>query len=214
MTNFEFADSLREDLFVDKNEYHYGNTWVGETKFCSNSENYPFIFKGQPLRGNPFSMIYCQSLSQLGGRLLTVKKIKEVMNSSRYPIIFKIKGIHYYIGKGYLSILHSLSAEPRILFIACINGNTNPTDLSQVKFFVDRSVFKNETYKPILPAIKDFMNNHIGDVILTNDISQYVGESIKIPTGLSILEMERYTKDVIVECLVDTLNGNKILELE
>lgn len=214
MTNFEFADCLRDDPFVDENEYKYSNVWTGETKFCSNSENYPFIFKGQPQRTDPFSMIYCQSLDQLGSRLLTVKKIKEVMNSSRYPIIFRIKGIHYYIGKGYLSTLHSLAAEPRILFIACINGSTTPTNLSQVKFFVNRIIFNDDTYKPILPAVKDFMNNHIGDVILTNDISKYVGEKINIPDGLTIAQREKYTKHIVVECLADTFKGNKILELE
>lgn len=210
MTNFEFADCLSIDPFSDNNEYNYGVTWLGNTKFCKDSENLPYIFKGQIVQSSPFNMTYCQSTNQLKGRLLTVKKIKEVMNTSRYPLLFRIKDVWYYIGKGYISRVTNLNSEPTILFVATIKGGTNPRDLSEVKFFVNRAVFTVEAFKPVVPVVKDFMNNHTGDVILTNNINKYIGESIQVPQNLSLSQLENYTKGVVSECIADIFTNNKI----
>lgn len=209
MTNFDFADELTVDPFTNSyNSYMYVDHRQSSLRFCADSENIPYIIKGfnpQGVAKDPKNTIYlCDSKTQFKGRLLNTKKIKDVMNSSRGAILVSFKDTWYYMGKGYLSLAIG-NKEPKMLFVACYNGKKSRlTSLEDIKFFVCRDIF-NEEHKVIQPAIKDFINNHVGDVVITNDIGNYVGESIKIPAGSSIAAVKEYTTAVVMECISDVI---------
>lgn len=207
MTHLNFADCLTTDPFTNNNHYHYSGIRNALPLVTKDSENVPFILKSQGVgsaRGI-FKMIYCDYSTQLRSRLLNTKKIKDIMDSSKYPLLFRFKDKWYYIGKGFLAVHTGSGNDPKILFVACYNGKKpNVTSIEEIKFFVCRDIF-NEEHKPLQPAVKDFINNHVGDVVVTNDVTNYVGEWIRMPSGLTLAEDKAYKASVVIECLTDVL---------
>lgn len=209
MTNLKFRDSLVEDTFIADNDYIYASLTPGKIRFCTDSENYPVILQGSSTATNKITISYAYYHNQFNSRVLTAKKIKEVMDSSRYPIMIKLREKTYFIGKGYMGYKNNLfdRSEPEPLFVACINGKNKYTnDLKQVKFFVNRKVF-NEDYKPMHPVVKDFINYHVGDVIITDEMEKYIGETIKLPVGGDLATQKKYRDAVVMECLDDLMYG-------
>lgn len=211
MTNFEFADALTIDTFPTHNDYYYGSLIESEMKFFKDSENLPYIIKALGGKSSKLTIVYSEYLGQFRGRALTTKKIKEIMNTSRYPLAIKLKDNYYNIGKGFLSRKNRLGRiiDSELLFVACVDDRKSiHNDMSEVKFFISRKVYLEEN-KPILPAIKDFMNAHTGDVIITNDIRRYVGDTIKTPVGGTLAQQKKYKEAVVLECLGDVLKKGK-----
>lgn len=205
MTNFEFGDRLEIDPFPTYNDYIYYDLAADDTRFYTDSENLPYIVKGFTDAHKALNkMVYSKYQTQFRGKILTTKKIKEVMNSARYPIRVVLKGFSYFMGKGFLA-RHLIENKYEYLFVACVNGAKSVyKDISEVKFFISRNIYLEEN-KPILPAVKDFMNAHRGDIVITNNIHSYVGEVIKIPPGGTLDQQKKYKKAVVIECLKDVL---------
>src|SRR5262245_31679680 len=102
MTTLEFDDKLTENPFKDSNRYNYYEIRNSGMYFDPKGDNYPFIMTSQKHGKDATQLNYSMS-SQFNGRLLTMPKIKEVINSAPLPLYFNIKDKTYLIGKGFLA---------------------------------------------------------------------------------------------------------------
>lgn len=203
MTTLDFKDELTE------NPFSYGNVFMytGERKsfnlyFSSNSDNYPFILKSGLLENNELQYTIG---GQLRNRILNTKKIKEVIDSARIPLYFRIKDNSYLMGKGFLARYNMYSETYQLLFVACIDDSRATTSIEQVKFFVSRELH-TDLHKALQPAIKDFVNGHPGDVVLCNNILDYIGDRFSMPRGGTIDSHIKYQRAVVRATLAQVLD--------
>lgn len=210
MTNLQFKDALTENTFSYSNSFMYQTSDYESFGmfFAKDSDNYPYILKGGV--SDEENLEYCAWSYQLQGRMLTSKKVKEVMNSARMPLYFKIRGNEYLIGKGFLST-YSLAGH-KLLFIACINGKKAVSGMDQVRFYVSKDVYQPD-YKMMQPIIKEITAAHPGDVMLVKDIREHIGEKIRLPKGGSLSSLREY-KDAVVRTAFSQVLSNAPLPLE
>jgi len=201
MTTLDFKDKLTENTFSYGNDFVYDeNTKKSFSLYFSrDSINYPYILKGGQSNEEELEVsIYSY---QLRSRVLNTKKIKEIMDSSRLPLLFNIKRRNYLLGKGFLAEYIHGEEINKILFVACVDGSKSVSSMEQVKFFVSKDIYTDE-HKALQPAIKDFIGAHPGDVIICKNVLDYVGEKIVFPRGVLISELITY-KDAIVRATVE-----------
>lgn len=202
MTNFDFYDSLRIHPFTNNNNYTYSGLTNTNLRFFKDCPNYPFIMTS-PHQNDPTVLRYSHYTYQLRGRLLNTARLKEVMDSCPIPLSFKIRERWYLVGKGFLAHMNSTTGfdeNLNMLFVACVEMSKPVESIEDVRFYVSRDIYK-EDYKTILPAIKDFMVGHNGDVILTSNIAKRIGDKIPFPRGGTIADRQRYKKAVMLEAM-------------
>lgn len=204
MTNLEFRDGLVDNLFSNNNNYMYGSLIETNIRFYKDCPNYPYIMTNGWEQQDPTILTYSCYAYQLRGRLLNTPKIKEVMDSAAMPLTFKIRDNHYLIGKGFLAHItntNEFTESFKMLFVACIDSSRRrPRNISEVKFFISRDIYREE-YKSVLPAVKDIMVGHTGDVILTSSIEDRVGDKIVFPSGGTIADRQKYKRAVMLDCI-------------
>lgn len=205
MTTLQFKDALTENAFSYSNGFYYSDLRSLGLYFVKKSDNYPYILKGAEY--DDFEMQFSSYSNQLRGRMLNTKKIKEIMDSSRLPLLFKIKMRPYLIGKGFLSTYDPITGEVKLLFIACVDDRKGTTSIEQVKFFVCKDIYTDE-HKALQPTIKDLIDSHPGDVVMCNKILDYIGEKISIPRGGTIAERKSYADAVVRAALLSGLTTN------
>lgn len=205
MTTLDFKESLIENPFSYANNYIYFSEHMRGCGlyFDPKSPNYPYIFRSNMMVST--ELRYSIYNYQLRGRLLNTKKIKEVLNGPKVPLWFSIKGKAYLIGKGFLAESDMRQGAGRLLFVACVDGTKHISSMSQVKFFISKEVY-TEQNKVIQTAIKDLVGAHDGDIIMCNDILDYIGEKLALPKGGSLAEMNQY-KDAVVEAALREAYG-------
>lgn len=203
MTDLNFYDSLVSNRFSSHNTYRYANITDTNLRFFKGSPNYPYImYSGW--HDDDTILSFSNFLPQLRNRLLNISKIKEIMNTAHMPLIISIRNKLYLIGKGFMA--HAVNKDEivdslKLLFVATATS-IRIRDIAEVKFFVSRDIYK-EDYKSVAPAIKDLIASHPGDVILTNNIEQRIGDKIPFPTGGTLEKRQKYKRAVMVECIDD-----------
>lgn len=209
MKTLDFSDGLVENVFTFGNTYAYGEKRSYGLYFSKDSQNYPFVLKGGV--SNDFELEYSWNTHQLRGRLLSTKKLKEVMNTAKIPLYFVIKNVAYLIGKGFLST-YDVCGNHQPLFIACVDGTKTISSIEQVKFYVSKMVYEDR-YKAVQPAIKDLVVEHSGDVVMCKNILDYMGERLSFPRRCSLSELNNYKQAVVRTCLMQGfVRGNPEME--
>lgn len=206
MTHLGFEDELIQNRFTNTNSYIYASVVETNLRFYEDTQNFPFIMRS-PWQTDRTVLKYSPYTNQLRGRLLNTAKIEEVMDTSPMPLMFQIRGKWYMIGKGFLAHVTNMSnfiESVKLLFVACINGSQRSLrlEIADVRFFISREIY-NEEYKAILPAVKNIMLAHTGDVILTSNLNDRVGDKISFPPGGSLGARQAYKRAVMIECLKD-----------
>jgi hypothetical protein len=204
MTNFEFYDGLRNHPFTSNNGYSYNGLTESSLRFFKDCPNYPFIMQN-PYQRDPTVLTYSPYTYQLRGRLLNTARIKEVMDTAPIPLTFKIRDKFYLIGKGFLAHVanvNDIGENFNMLFVACIEQGRVIEKMEDVRFFVNRDIYK-EDFKTVHPAVKDIFLGHPGDVIMTNNIAARIGDKIPFPRGGTIAQRQNYKKAVMLEAMGD-----------
>ena len=204
MTDLNFEESLTVSKFSNNNHYHLGYPKSTGLRFFKDTENLPFIMCS-PYQSNHTELQYSDSATQFRNRLLNTAKIKDVMNSSPLPLIVKIKGVQYLIGKGFLAqvAFNEFEVNMNLLFVACINSSKrHGYEMKDVRFFISRAIY-TETYKPVSTAVRDIIENHIGDVIFTSDIQNKIGDVIPFQRGGTLVSRNDYKKAIVMEAIRD-----------
>lgn len=202
MTHLDFADRLVHNTFSNNNTYTYVNVRNTDIRFFNDCRIFPFIMKSG-YNADQTTLMYSNHSYQLRNRLLNTAKIKEVMDSSHLPLMFSIKGKWYMIGKGFLAHItntNNYGESLNLLFVACIDSSKITRTISEVKFYVSRDIYKDD-YKAILPAVKDIMVPHTGDVILSSNLNNIIGDKIPFPTGGTLEERKDYKREIVIECI-------------
>lgn len=196
MKTLLFNDRLIINPFRSNNGYIYQSiTGTGvETTFLN--KEIPYIAKVQ--RGG--EIVYCDTV-QFNGRAVNTARIKEILDTSHYPLKISLEGRNYLIGKGFLASI-SKEGDIELLYIACIQSNLSIKDISQVKFYVSRKVY-HEIHKKISPAIRDIILEHTGNVLITSDIRSCISEKIDIPEFKTIKE-KKEAEEAVIETLIET----------
>lgn len=205
MTDLNFYDSLRIHPFSGRaNNYSFNIQTATNFRFSKYSTHLPFIFKSGYFRDKT-EMSFCIG-EQFGGRLLNTDRIKEILNSSPLPIVINIGGKNYLMGKGFLAHAESLveySDSINLLFVAC-NAAKRVETMEDVSFYVSRDVY-NEEYKAVLPAIKNILAAHRGNIITTNNIAGIITDKIPFPAGGTLKDRQEYNKKIMLECIKDSI---------
>lgn len=201
MTGLNFGDALVENAFSNNNEYNYYVLQPFGLYFDTNSENYPYILRGG--LSDTVELGYANAENQLRGRLLNTKKIKEIMDTSKLPIIIRMKDRLYLIGKGFLSTFDSIRKDGTLLFVACVDNRKQSVSMEDIRFFVSKKVYAEE-HKPFHSAIKDFTSTHPGDVVFCNNILNYISEKITMPRGGSVSRRLAH-RDAVVKAAIETV---------
>jgi len=195
MITLGFEISLAKNPFGNNNVYvSYGPTPCGI--FCDkHSKNYLYILRGEYPHAQSSSKVqelyYSSYRFQLGGRFLSTARVKEVLDSSRFPMIIPLKGICFLMGKGFMALLGPGGKISRILFAACTEGDGECT-IEDVKFFVDGEVLYTDNFRPVRTALKDIVKFHPGDITVTRDVGKYVGDRIITPQFTNLRDLDTY----------------------
>lgn len=203
MMTLDFKNSLINNRFTYNNDYIYSDLDGLNIYYKESEEEIPFIMTAKnDVRGsNPVlfhngEMQHSTYSRQLGGRTLTTNRIKEILDGSKIPLLFKIGNHRYLIGKGFLA-WYQPDGTHEVLFIAV--SKRDVSYMGDVKFYVSRTIY-NIRHKKLHPVIKDFMTIHTGDTILTNNIKKYIGSKIEMPTFKTVGSRLKYQKSLIQFC--------------
>lgn len=204
MITLHFRDSLINNKFNYQNEYYYGGLESLNIHYTKEDIEIPYILIAKDALKKAYhpdgELMFSTMERQLNGRSLTTNRLKEVLDSSRVPLIFKIGGIRYLIGKGFLAEYNSKESIS-VLFLATVEQGKEITSISQVKYYISRNVYLARN-KKIQPVIKDFMTLHTtGDILITSNVEKYVGHHVKFPSFKSITERKKYTSSIIDQCI-------------
>lgn len=196
MTTLEFKDNLTVNKFTYHNEYVYIELAGTGIVYKESETELPFIMRSTYIGGGLVhkegEIVFSSHQRQLRGRAVTTSKIKEILNTARMPILIR-SGLTYLIGKGFLACY--TQGEIEVLFLA--TSKKTDSNIEKVKFYISRSVYSTR-FKKIQPIIKDLMAVHKGDIIITSNISNYVGSRIPLPIFKSIKEEAKY-KDLLFD---------------
>lgn len=206
MTNLLFQEYLSVNTFSSSNGYNFTNMTDTNLRFYRDSENLPFIMTSA-WQSDPTVLRYSANTYQLRNRLLSTAKIKEVLDTSPVPLMISIKNKWYMMGKGFLAHVTNImefGESIKLLFVACIDpvSRKKGFDIADVRFFFSRDMY-NDDYKTLLPALKDIMLGHPGDVILSSKLNDRIGDRIVFPTGGTLSDRVNYKREVMIECLKD-----------
>jgi hypothetical protein len=136
---------------------------------------------------------------QLRGRSVNKEKLAEILNTSHVLIKVKYNNDTFLAGKGILSLFDEEYKTLCLLFTATIPNNDNWTE-NDISFYVSKRLKKKE-YKELQMIIDSLTDGNKGDIIYTEEISEYVGEKIKIPPFTTLVERKKYVTDLINYCL-------------
>lgn len=182
MQTLDFRDGLVNSLFSFNNNYEYGDRQLLGFRINKEWDQELYITRAMmgTTRVHPEDhLTYSTYENQLLGRVITAIKLREILDSARMPIIIKnSEGAKYLIGKGFLARYHN-KRRIKILLAACVFKGVRVTNISQVKYYVGRDLYMDE-HKKVAAAVSDMLDEHKGDVVITNDIMTYVGKPVPI----------------------------------
>jgi hypothetical protein len=197
MTDLTFADRLVVDQFSYHNEYIYTELRDYGLYFDETSDTYPYIMTSN--LSNKKDLQYSSYANQLGLRVLNLKKLKDILNSAQIPIICSVRHVQYLIGKGFLSTYDATEGKHDPLIVACVNKRKSITGIVDVRIYISRKI-NQEIHKAFHPIVKDLTAEHQGDIIICNNILEFIGERIEIPRGGSLTQRKEYEKALIEAC--------------
>lgn len=199
MLTLDFRDALVNNAFRYTNGFNYTNK-AGSGIFLPDKvgEDTPFIARDG--RYHTDGELILSTSIQFSRRSVTTAKLKEIMDSARMPIRLTFAGVDIYAGKGFLAMRsgHTLG---KLLLIACETMGKPATRMNQIKYYIARQGIKGDTYKKLTPVIKSFMDAHMGDIVISDDIEQYIGRRIKIPNANTIAEKKEFVTRLLSHCL-------------
>lgn len=197
MISLEFKDSLTNNTFRYSNTFNYRDLTSLGLFHRKGSIEMPYIMKNA---AHADGLVYSNA-PQFGGRVMSTAKLKEVADSAKVPLKFRLALRDYIIGKGFIGHLLS-KGRCDYLFVACIEAEKKITDMKQVKYYVSRKVYLDE-HKKILPVVKDFMLLHGGDVVISSDIKKYIVNKLTLPTFTTLSKRKEYANKLVTKCLQD-----------
>lgn len=218
MITLEFRNELVNNRYSYNNNYVYANAESLGIIYPKSAKEIPFILKADiearsfHKTDDIYEMYYSTYDRQLNGRTLTTNRIKEVLDSARCPILFKIGTGNYLIGKGFLAKYVSKS-DYDVLFMATIPTAGTITSINEVKYYISRNIYL-DINKKLQPVVKDFMALHKGEILITSDMSKYVGFNIEFPYFANISSKKAYTEEVLDYCLDEFSKGVTLKPLE
>lgn len=206
MTNMSIRSQLEVNTFTHGNKYHLQGGKILDFVFTKHTPILPVILGRSFVAARRYSIEYSTYSYQFKGRIISTAKLVEIMDSCPHPILVKMIGDNYYlVGKGFLARSDSEGNFIELLYVAFVPyDNTNQSYiLDKVKIYICRSIYKEENNR-ILPAMKQVMDNFKGEMMLTNDIEQYMGSKIKIPSLRTLDAVNHYKRQLIGFCLQKT----------
>jgi hypothetical protein len=145
------------------------------------------------------SEIQFSSTTQFNSRVITTAKLKEILDSAEAPIYLRIGENGYIAGKGFLAKFVNINRiEP--LFAATFNTKDKTLSIGNIKFYISRKIYQEE-HKKIFPAMTDSLNEHIGDVIISNDIDRFICLSMGLPAFKTLTDRKEYMEQFSSEIL-------------
>lgn len=169
----------------------------------------------QRVASNRINLPYIEYTSQLAGRLLNTAKIKEVMDTAPFPLLFHIRENMYLIGKGFLAramLTGDNSLHIKLLAVACYDATKQHVpSLEDVSYYISRA-YTADHLKPIHPVVKDIIATFPGTIILCNTIEDMICDTLYMPPGGTLRDQAVYKEGVIKKCVelfVNSSNGQQ-----
>lgn len=197
MNNLNFQNALTGSKFRYGNEFIFRDLTPLPLMFKKGEKWLPYF--STAVTYHTKEVMQMTPTLQFGGKSLTVLKLKEVMNSAAVPMIVQVVDKKYLACKGFLAE-YKTKTDIDILFMACINSEIKTTHINDVTFYVSRNVYM-EKHKRVMPAVRDFMKDHTGDVLMTSSILKYIGSKANIPSFKTIGERNAWEKQFKAHCV-------------
>lgn len=202
MTTLEFRDELVTHKFTAGNRFNYTPKKYMNFLLTTDTAEEPFILRaklnGSRVHGNDH-IAFSGDDQQLGRRIISNLKLKEILDSARMPLIIRQANKTYLVGKGFLASYSRNRVQ--ILFVACSRRGGSVTNVAQVKLYVSRELY-TEPHKRVAQVIKGIVGSHTGDVVITRDIMSYLGARLSIASSASLRD-KRAALDEIFDATVE-----------
>ena len=210
MTNLEFKNQLdvgllssgRPRRLVGGNMFTYRNIEDSLIRYVPGDAEIPYIMDTR-MHSN-ILQISCNH--QWYRSSFTIDMLKSVMDTAHVPIPIRILYqrvyYNYLIGKGFIAKFNNDIHRMDLLFVACKPTciPNNRLTMKNITFYISKSIKDIPGSKKIRDIIEDFADNHVGDVVHTNDIDKYIGHNIKYPTFSTIPQKKEYISKLIDFC--------------
>lgn len=206
MKTLMFYDRLNTHRFRFGNNYTFEDLIKMNLWFPKEAEEFPFLVMGGNLRDEHIQ--FSNADGQFQGRQLNTRRIIEILDGPQYPIRVKIGTMEFIAGKGFLARYNN-KHDLDLLYVASITKKQfidRRADLKEVKFYISKDIYKEEYKSRILVIMKEIMTSHTGDLVITNNIRNYLGGNIVIPPMPSLLVKKAFTNQVVEHCFTVLAN--------
>lgn len=201
MKTLNFGDALVENRYTWHNEFFYSTPSSTNLWFSDNSNYRPFILRGG--LSDTRNLQFSTHGSQLRSRKLTGPKIEEILDLPRLPLFFRVDGYPYLMGKGWLSEHVTSTGFIKLLFVGCTKGSGEVTTMEDITLLFSKELFTNELYKPFQAIAKRLLASHPGDIMVTRNLNEFVGEKINIPIISNLKVLKQVKEKIVMEVLKD-----------
>ena len=210
MKTLFFRNRFETYRFRYNNDYWLHDLIEMNLWFPPESNEFPYLVLGDNL--NKERIRFANVPNQFQGRLLNSRRIIEILDGPEYPIRIKIGTMEFVAGKGFLARYNS-KFDLDLLFVAAINNKEKilkaVSDIKEVKFYISKDIYKEEYKSKILVIMKEIMAGHTGDLVITNDIRNYLGGKIVIPPIQSLSGKKAFANQVVEHCFTVLQGGKK-----
>lgn len=199
MTNLNFHDYLcNHNQFIRSKRYLPHPRLKTDIFYTSKEKEIPYIINNDSGFHRDNYLNICISPNSILSRM-TSKKVELLLDTCSVPLIFSIEGQKYLGGKGFLAKYDNNIIE--VLFIACKPQSITSYELEMkdIRFYVARSL-SNEPKVLRIPLL-NMINKHVGDVVTTSKMDDYVGHRIEYPVFKTITQAKEYKASFVTHCL-------------
>jgi hypothetical protein len=137
---------------------------------------------------------------QLRARTLDKERVAEILNTAHIMLRIVFKGQIFLAGKGILCLFDDETKKIEILFCAVTLFPKNLTiDPYQLTFYISKTL-REKANRHILEVIDLLIADNGGDIIFTNNVSDYVGCKVILPHFQTLKSRLLYVDNLIDFC--------------
>lgn len=164
-------------------------------------KNIPYIYFGHNVHRRDDQKIKYSNAAQFNNMRVTKEKALEILETAPCPLKVSYNGTLYLMGKAFLAEFDERgNVVP--LMVGTVDRNTTAVyDKRDFTFFVAAHTQNNKEKRNVQVLISIYLQDHLGDIVVTPDIYKHIGERIRLPHFNTLAEKRQYIDEMISFCL-------------
>lgn len=206
MRDLQFSNSLTSHRFARDyfNNYQF-HGFIATPIIITpeTAKNIPFIYYGHSVHRRDDHKIKYSNSAQFNNMRVTKEKALEILETSPVPLKINYNGTLYLMGKAFIAEFNE-RGEVVPLMVGTVDRKDDVAQFSKrdITFYVAAHTQNNKEKRNIQVLISIYLQDHIGDIIVTPDIYKHIGERIRLPHFNTLSEKKAYIDDMIRFCLM------------